>query len=48
MTATQLSKKAVKVGFEWPNVESLWDCLESEIKEFKDAVKTGESDKNGR
>ncbi len=37
--AMELSKKAVKTGFEWPNVESLWDCLEAEINEFKDAAK---------
>ncbi|MCK7504637.1 MAG: hypothetical protein MZV70_11500 [Desulfobacterales bacterium] len=26
MSAQQLSKKAARVGFEWPSVESLWDC----------------------
>lgn len=35
MTAQELSKKAVKAGFEWQNVESLWDCFDSEIEEFK-------------
>lgn len=40
MTALQLSKKAVKTGFEWPNSESLWECLESELQEFKDALKS--------
>lgn len=38
MMAAELSKKAVKTGFEWPNIESLWECLESEIEEFKNAV----------
>lgn len=37
MSAQKISKKAVKVGFEWPNEESLFDCVFSEIKEFKDA-----------
>jgi tetrapyrrole methylase family protein/MazG family protein len=45
MAATQLSKKAIKVGFEWPNVESLWECLESEIIEFKEAVESTDKDK---
>jgi len=36
--AMELSKKAVKTGFEWPNEESLWDCLQTEISEFKKAV----------
>jgi tetrapyrrole methylase family protein/MazG family protein len=39
--AYKISKKAIKVGFEWPNVESLYDCFYSEIEEFKQAVKNG-------
>jgi len=38
LVAQELSKKAVKTGFEWPNEKSLWECFESEIKEFKDEV----------
>jgi len=45
MTALQLSKKAVKAGFEWPDIESLWECLDSEIEEFKQALKTNEQAK---
>ena len=37
MSAQKISKKAVKVGFEWPNEDSLYDCVYSEIKEFKEA-----------
>ena len=37
MTAQKISKKAVGVGFEWPNEDSLYDCVYSEIKEFKEA-----------
>lgn len=37
MSAQKISKKAVNVGFEWPNEDSLYDCVYSEIKEFKDA-----------
>lgn len=44
MAATQLSKKAIKVGFEWPNEESLWECLDSEIQEFKEALLTENKD----
>ncbi len=39
MYALDLSKKAVKVGFEWPNEDSLWECFHSEIEEFKESVK---------
>ncbi len=37
--AYKISKKAVKVGFEWPSVESLYECVYSELDEFKEAVK---------
>ena len=36
--AYKISKKAVKVGFEWPNIESLYECINSEFDEFKEAV----------
>lgn len=35
--AQKISKRAVKTGFEWPNEESLYDCVMSEIEEFKEA-----------
>lgn len=38
MSAQKISKKAVKVGFEWPDENSLYDCVLSEIQEFRDAV----------
>lgn len=34
MTAQKMSKKAVKVGFEWEKEEDVIDCVYSEIKEF--------------
>ena len=39
MSAQKISKRAVKVGFEWPDEESLYDCFYSEIEEFKQAKK---------
>ena len=39
MSAQKISKKAVKTGFEWPNEESLYDCIYSEFEEFKQAEK---------
>jgi len=41
MSAQKISKKAVKVGFEWPNEDSLYECIQSEFDEFKEAVKEG-------
>ncbi len=37
MSAQKISKKAVKQGFEWPDEESLYECIMSEFKEFKEA-----------
>ena len=37
--AQKISKRAVKVGFEWPDEQSLYDCFYSEIEEFKQAQK---------
>ena len=33
--AAKISRKAVKVGFKWPNLDSLWECVMSEFDEFK-------------
>lgn len=38
MAAQELSKKAVKSGFEWTDFSSLWSCFESELEEFHTAV----------
>ncbi len=37
MSAQKISKKAIKVGFEWENEEQLYDCIFSEFEEFKSA-----------
>lgn len=43
MSAQKISKKAVKCGFEWPDEKSLYECINSEFEEFKEAV--SENDK---
>ncbi|MEW5821265.1 MAG: nucleoside triphosphate pyrophosphohydrolase [Cyanobacteriota bacterium] len=45
MRAEQLSKKAVAVGFEWPDIEMLWDTFYSEIDEFKQAINSRNKDR---
>ncbi len=45
MSAQKISKKVVKVGFEWDSVESLKECIKSEYKEFYEAVLLGDNDK---
>lgn len=37
MSAQKISKKAVKVGFEWDCEKTLYDCIFSEFEEFKEA-----------
>lgn len=39
MSAQKISKRAVKTGFEWPDEQSLYECIFSEFAEFKEAVK---------
>ena len=34
ISALKISKKAVKKGFEWPNLVALYDCITSEFQEF--------------
>lgn len=41
MSAQKISKRAVKTGFEWPNEDSLYDCIYSEFDEFKQAKLEG-------
>lgn len=41
--ALDTSKKAVKVGFEWPHLESLWECVMSEYEEFRAEIHQLES-----
>ena len=38
MAAQKISKKAVKVGFEWDCEQTLLDCIKSEYEEFAQAI----------
>ena len=44
MSAQKISKRAVKTGFEWNCVDSLYDCINSEFEEFKEAVSNNDKD----
>lgn len=39
LKALKVSKKAAREGFDWSQESSLWETLEQEIKELKEAVK---------
>ena len=40
MAGMKISKKAAGAGFEWENVEGVWDKFEEELGEFKEALTT--------
>jgi XTP/dITP diphosphohydrolase len=40
--ATRLQEKAKQVGFEWDNREQVWDKVEEEISEMKEAIEAGD------
>ena len=40
MAGTKISKKAATVGFEWENIEGVWEKFEEELGEFKEALQT--------
>ena len=42
--ATRMQEKAAQVGFDWPNKDQVWDNVEEELQEFKEA---GKKDKEG-
>src|SRR5690348_17416019 len=43
--ATRLQEKAKQVGFEWDTREQVWDKVDEEINELKEAVAQNNTDK---
>lgn len=43
--AHRLQEKAAGVGFDWPDKEEVWDKLEEELREFREAGKSGNQEK---
>jgi len=43
--AMRLQEKAKQVGFEWENKEQVWDKVEEEVQELKDAIHKNEQQK---
>lgn len=42
--ALKLQKRAADVGFDWPDAENVFDKLEEEISELRDAIAAADSD----
>lgn len=40
LAAMKISKKAAAVGFEWENVEGVWDKFHEEVEEFEEALES--------
>ena len=40
--AHKIQKRVAKVGFDWPEVETVWDKIEEECLEVRQAVKSGD------
>jgi MazG family protein len=43
--AIRLQEKSKQVGFEWDNTQQVWDKVEEELGELKEAVASGDKDK---
>lgn len=39
--AQRMQEKAANVGFDWPETQQVWEKLEEELNEFKEAVEEG-------
>ena len=42
MRAAEVSKRAVRVGFEWPDMQGVIDKLDEEVAELKNALASGD------
>lgn len=47
MQAQKISRKAAAVGFEWESVDDVWDKVEEEMQELKDAYASANPDGKG-
>ena len=44
LRAHEISKRAARCGFEWPDIEAVWDKMREEEGELRDALKSGDED----
>lgn len=48
MQAQKISRKAASAGFEWPDVEAVWDKVDEEIAELREAYGAAPKSSNGK
>ena len=44
MAGSKISQKAAAVGFEWENIQGVWEKFEEELAEFKEALQTDDKE----
>jgi tetrapyrrole methylase family protein/MazG family protein len=45
--AQSISRRAAHLGFEWPEIDRVWDKVEEEIRELKEAAASGDKVRTG-
>jgi uncharacterized protein YabN with tetrapyrrole methylase and pyrophosphatase domain len=45
--AQSISRRAAHLGFEWPNIAQVWEKVEEEIRELKEAAASGDRLRTG-
>jgi tetrapyrrole methylase family protein / MazG family protein len=45
--AQSISRRAAHLGFEWPHIDMVWDKVEEEMRELKEAVAQGDRSRTG-
>jgi len=43
--AHQISSRAARVGFDWPDIEGIFDKLQEEVRELKEVISTGDDER---
>ncbi|MFK8010945.1 MAG: nucleoside triphosphate pyrophosphohydrolase [Marinicellaceae bacterium] len=42
LRAVKLAKRAAVIGFDWPNIEPVFEKMQEELQELKEAIKSGD------
>jgi MazG family protein len=45
--AQSISRRAAHLGFEWPDIDRVWEKVEEEIRELKEAAASGDKIRTG-
>jgi MazG family protein len=46
--AHQISSRAARVGFDWPDIEGIFEKLQEEVRELRDVIAQGDGDRRER